>query len=436
MRLRAVLVAMSLILILASCSKDTPKETVTLKVATYSSKNFERDFGLAFREANPHIRLEYTGIPDIANNESAVQRWMNEEQPDLIVSGGYFYYSLVEAGIVVSLDGLVQRHGYDLAGYPASVMASLKPAAGDDALYGIPSDIHSLALFYNKAIFDRYRLDYPSDGMTWSDLMRVAASFPDEDDQGNKQYGLVSAGKNAADSRLFQLIEYAGRTEWLAPADMNGQAGTLHTEAWTAIWNSIIEGYRAGAIDFVPIREEEDQPFEGVISTEKYWPFLEGQAAMILANSDLLPLLRMDDAMKDWGMAAPPGTYQAFLQPADIYSIAKQSSVQEEAWALLEFANSDAIARQKAAVKNQFTGMIPAKIAIPESSWKLDLSPFYSQEVVPKGLFLYDAIPEEAYAFYSEQAVRAVGDVLAERQTVEEALASLEALLTAELRRQ
>ncbi len=432
MPIRAAIAVLTVLLFLTACSEGKPQEPVTLKVATYSPKNFERDYGLAFREANPHIRLTYTELKDGLDMAPAILGWMNEEQPDLIVGGQYLYDKLVESEAVLPLDALAQQHDFDLTGYPASVMDSLKR---DGTLYGIASDIHSLALFYNKAILDRYRLDYPADGMSWTSLIEMAGAIPEADEDGKSQYGLASVGKTAAEQRLFQLIEQAGRTEGLRPLDVNAQAGTLQTQSWSDIWHAVIEGYQSGAIDLVPLIEDEILPFEGIISTERYRPFLNGEAAMILAHSDLLPLLRMEDAMKDWGAAAPPGTYQAYLQPANLFTIAKQSPVQEEAWELLAFVNSDAMAKQKAALKNQYTGMIPAKVAIPESSWKQDLAPFYEQEVIPKGIHMYADIPSEWYTYYAEQAVKAIADVLEERQTIDDALATLNVELTAELSR-
>jgi multiple sugar transport system substrate-binding protein len=430
MHIRAAVAAITLILFLTACSSDKPQEPVTLKVATYSPKNFERDYGLAFREANPHIRLEYTELQDGLDAASAILEWMNEEQPDLIVSGQYLHNKLIESEAVLPLDALAQQHGYDLASYPASLLDSLKR---DGTLYAIASDINSLALFYNKSILDRYRIDYPADGMPWSRLIELAGAVPEADEDGTNQYGLVSVGKTAAEQRLFQMIEHAGRTEGLRPLDMNARAGTLQTQSWSDIWHAVIEGYQSGAIDLVPLIEDDILPFEGTISTERYRPFLNGEAALILAHSDLLPLLRKDDAMKDWGVAAPPGTYQAFLQPANLFSIAKQSPVHEEAWQLLAFVNSDAMAKQKAALTNQYTGMIPAKVSIPESSWKLDLTPFYEQKVIPDGIYMYADIPAEWYTYYAEQAVKGIADVLEGRQTIDDALASLNTELTAEM---
>src|SRR5690606_38520162 len=115
------------------------------------------------------------------------------------------------------------------------------------------------------------------------------------------------------------------------------------------------------------------------------------------------------------------------------YAINKQSPLQAKAWALLAFANSETTAKARTAVTNNYTGVIPARVAVPEESWKMDLSPFYKQQVIPNGLFLYEALPSEAYAYYREHAIRAVAAILEGRQTVDDALAALNAMLTAEL---
>ena len=72
----------------------------------------------------------------------------------------------------------------------------LDPGMYDGTLYFLPKDYSPLGVFYNKAIFDEYGVDYPQDGWTWDDLLATAQELTvDEDSDGTPEvYGLQMPG--------------------------------------------------------------------------------------------------------------------------------------------------------------------------------------------------------------------------------------------------
>lgn len=85
------------------------------------------------------------------------------------------------AGLVEPIDSYVQRDGVDLTPFPKAL---LDMYSYDGKLYGLPKDYDTIALFYNKAIFDAKGVAYPTDEWTWDDLLTAAKALTDENVYG------------------------------------------------------------------------------------------------------------------------------------------------------------------------------------------------------------------------------------------------------------
>lgn len=63
--------------------------------------------------------------------------------------------------------------------------------------YGLPKDHDTIALIYNKAIFDRYGVDYPTDAWTWDDYAAAAAKIT----EAGKDEGIYGTAMNTNDGQ-------------------------------------------------------------------------------------------------------------------------------------------------------------------------------------------------------------------------------------------
>ena len=80
----------------------------------------------------------------------------------------------VEAGVVAVAEGELENpEGF----YPSLV----NTFTYDGVLYCAPKDYSTLALQYNKDLFDAAGLEYPTPEWTWDDLMTAAAALTDKD---------------------------------------------------------------------------------------------------------------------------------------------------------------------------------------------------------------------------------------------------------------
>lgn len=63
----------------------------------------------------------------------------------------------------------------------------------EDKYYAIPKDVDTIALWYNKAMFDEAGLDYPTADWTWDDLTVAAKALTKKD---KSQYGFAMRNDN------------------------------------------------------------------------------------------------------------------------------------------------------------------------------------------------------------------------------------------------
>lgn len=77
----------------------------------------------------------------------------------------------------------------------------------DDKYYAIPKDIDTIALWYNKTMFDEAGVAYPDDTWTWTDFYEAAKKLTKED---GSQYGYAINTGNNQDSYYNMIYDYGG----------------------------------------------------------------------------------------------------------------------------------------------------------------------------------------------------------------------------------
>lgn len=136
-----------------------------------------------FNQENPDIEVVATQIPSgeywtklqtsLPTGTGPDVFWMNRNIPDYI-----------SADLIMDLTDLIERDGVDMSVYP---QFSQDLYSRDGSIYAIPKDYDGIGLFYNKAIFDEMGVDYPTDGMSWDELLEVAQKTT-----GEYHYGFIA----------------------------------------------------------------------------------------------------------------------------------------------------------------------------------------------------------------------------------------------------
>ncbi len=76
----------------------------------------------------------------------------------------------------------------------------------DGGIYALPKDHDTIALLYNKAIFDEYNVEYPTDEWTWDDMYEAAKAIT-EGSNGDV-YGMAMNTSNNQDGWYNLVYDY------------------------------------------------------------------------------------------------------------------------------------------------------------------------------------------------------------------------------------
>ncbi|WP_426186430.1 ABC transporter substrate-binding protein [Microbacterium sp. TWP3-1-2b2] len=97
--------------------------------------------------------------------------------PDVMWMNGPNFQLFASNDLLAPLSPLEEAGLVDTANYP-DAMNDIYTL--DDTQYGIPKDFDTIAVFYNKAIFERAGVDAPTADWTWDDYRSIAKEITDK----------------------------------------------------------------------------------------------------------------------------------------------------------------------------------------------------------------------------------------------------------------
>jgi multiple sugar transport system substrate-binding protein len=125
----------------------------------------------AFEKANPNITVKVT-TTDYANYFTKLQTDLSAgTQADVFDVDAGSYANFQADGVLAPLDGV------DASKYRTSVLDSYKT---DGKQYGLPTSFSNVVLFYNKDLFDKAGVAYPTNSWTWADEQAAAKKLTDK----------------------------------------------------------------------------------------------------------------------------------------------------------------------------------------------------------------------------------------------------------------
>jgi len=201
MKTRHLLSLLVLILLLGACATLTPaptqapatevstaaappaREAVTLSYAIWDAEQLPAHEKIIanFEAGHPNIHVEPQVIPwpeywnklqtAIAGGQAYDVFWMN----------GPNFPVYASKGALIDLQPMVDRDSLDLSVYPPSLVELY---SYNGHVYGLPKDFDTIALFYNKDMFDAAGVKYPDETWTWDDLKAAAKALTTKDTWG------------------------------------------------------------------------------------------------------------------------------------------------------------------------------------------------------------------------------------------------------------
>ncbi|OUM95370.1 MAG: hypothetical protein A9Z00_08430 [Thermobacillus sp. ZCTH02-B1] len=440
---RLMFIMLVLALLTAACSsggntEEADGEPVTLKVLYWNDQSFYSEYGMPYYALNPDVEFEVVNTSKIRVSEGEsyldkLDAFIREEQPDILVLDLEQYEKFANDGRLVSFEPYLNRDKVDLDGFVPGLIELMRSKGGGE-LYGLTPHFSSQALYYNKDLFDRYGIDYPTDKMSWEDLFNLAARFPTDGSDEDRVYGL-NIGYY---TDLFQLGQRIGMSLGLRevnPADMRV---LVDSDSWARVYELALGAMRSGALYKI-----ESTSFEG--GYDEFLlrdPFISGKAAMTIDGAYLMQQIREaqdyipDKAVKNWDLVTVPvdpanPDYTNDVWFYNIFAINADSANRDAAWDFIRYLHSDDYARVMSKILN---GTFPVRTKYIRDDEGRNLAAFYLLKPADTNMYArYGDLPDDFFTHYYEIGTEEMQAVLEDRKTVAEALASMQTRLQAAL---
>ncbi len=128
-----------------------------------------------FNAAHPRITIELVALQGDA--------WRRQtsllEDVDAFVASDIMLGDLLEDGRILSLDPFIaQDETFDAADFYPGVLENL---SAEGKTWAVPAGLDPLVMYYNRDLFDRYGVPYPTVEWTWENFLDIVLAMRDPD---------------------------------------------------------------------------------------------------------------------------------------------------------------------------------------------------------------------------------------------------------------
>ncbi len=156
-------------------------ESVTIRYGIWDDNQRPalEDIADAFMEENPDITVEIEVTPWSDYFTTLETAATGGSAPDVFWMNAPHFTMYYEGGMLSSLDDLIgDSEIASKSDFPDSLVDMY---TGDGVWYGMPKGFDTIAVYYNKEIFDAAGVDYPTSDWTWDDFVELATELTDEE---------------------------------------------------------------------------------------------------------------------------------------------------------------------------------------------------------------------------------------------------------------
>ncbi len=163
-----------------------------------------------FEAANPNIKVTIDVSDWTSYWDKLKTLFAGGNPPDVFAMDGPIYPDWANRGVLLNLQPYLDKSPDLLKGlYPNTLDAyKLK-----DGYYGVPRDFQTIVLFYNKDMFDKAGLAYPTDSWTLDDLRSASKKLTKDTDGDGKidQWGFSTEMIDMEQLWSEAIWEYGGQ---------------------------------------------------------------------------------------------------------------------------------------------------------------------------------------------------------------------------------
>ncbi|MBD2863331.1 extracellular solute-binding protein [Paenibacillus oceani] len=309
--------------------ESKPKQPIELYIQNIYSgsptaEEFTDMYGRLIQQKFPHIE----SIHYYSNATRPLdQVLVNKDRMDIVItSQATFQSAFVANSLHTDISGYIAQTKYDVNRLDASSLNLVKQLGGGK-LYGLPVDAGGTWLIYNKDLFDKFGVSYPSDSMTWEQFEDLAKKLS-RTDGGVKYHGAALPPVNYLIRNPYGLNHIDAAT---------GKA-SFQDPGWSRFLNRIADLYR------IPGNEKDAQQLgtSGALNLFRK----DKTAAMYspIVSNDITLAFGLEDVNFDFtrfpSMSDAPGGVQTY---PNIYALSATSPHKEDAFDVIAYMTSEEV---------------------------------------------------------------------------------------------
>ena len=151
-------------------------DKITLRYAVWDRNQLpaEQEIAKRFEQANPDIKIEIELTPSAQYFVKLDSAAAGGVAPDIFWINMPYFVQYAKNGIMEPLAPYIKDSGLQLDDVGAS---SVKAYQYDGQQMAIPRDVDSIAVWYNKKLFDQAGVSYPTSDWSWDDLKNKATAL-------------------------------------------------------------------------------------------------------------------------------------------------------------------------------------------------------------------------------------------------------------------
>jgi len=310
-----------------------------------------------FEKTHPDIKVELTALSSDAYWTKLAAMAAAKQMPDVMAMHPNTVEDLADQGALLDLSDFVDNSFKKYGDYSYFLSVLDSSFKIKDKYYGVPFAWVGSVMYYNKDLFDKYGVEYPTDGWTWDEFLEKAQALTKDTDGDGKTdlWGYSVFSRYAVfDGWILQNDgDYINRETMRWEPDQNAR------ETISFI-NDLVNEYHVAP-----------RPKDYDLDSKKIKIlFSNEQTAMISEGCWNIKFMREDiPANFNWDIAyiprGPQWKEDVMHAWADGLAIAKNSKHPEEAWEFIEFIVNERLA------KDYYPGKVPfAKKEAYSADWK------------------------------------------------------------------
>lgn len=312
------------VLSLTACTHSNINGVTTLTLSGWQSSPADRQLLenvlREFETQHPHLRVKYEVITD-QYMDVIKTRLIGDAAPDVFFLEAFEAPLLIQHGVLEPLNSYITP-AFDLADFEPNLLNAFKSKG---KIYGLPKDFSTLALFYNRQLFEQANLSQAP--QTWEALREYSRKLTlDKNSDGRiDQYGFGIAPELAR--QMFMVEAYGGKL-----VDRQGYATLANPRSLKGL-QLVVDQYRQDRTSA--------QPSDMGASSGSEM-FGQQRVAMVLEGSWAIPYLQETFPDLEFATAEVPQINRQHRTM--VYTVAyvmnKKAKHKEAAWELISYLTS------------------------------------------------------------------------------------------------